>query len=378
MTGTWKKVADRNGTYTLSAGVHNVRYGSTTKWMHRQDSGTGRCTSDYLDYWGPHPVNECQVFVPDRPSSPAPVPGGGPMIDVAKIPFGSAGTSLERVRSTNEVPSGSDGTGAFRTLCDYSHMAFDDPIVKPGQPGASHLHMFFGNTQVSGNSTASTIANSGSSTCLGGIANRSSYWVPAMIDTRDGTPLAHVTANFYYKTGYNNIPTASIKALPPGLRMVAGDAKNTTAQGAAAYFECLGGGEHLGRSPGILNCPVGAKLVMSVFFPQCWDGTNLDSPDHRSHMSYPVEGRCPSSHPVALPEISFHIPWLVKEANAPLRWRLSSDNYSTSLPGGYSSHADWFNGWKAQIMDSWVKNCDQAAKDCHSYLIGPNQELYAD
>lgn len=40
-----------------------------------------------------------------------------------------------------------------------------------------------------------------------------------------------------------------------------------------------------------------------IVFPSCWDGVNLDSEDHKSHMSYPVggapdSGDCPSSHPV--------------------------------------------------------------------------------
>ena len=41
-----------------------------------------------------------------------------------------------------------------------------------------------------------------------------------------------------------------------------------------------------------------------MFFPSCWDGKNLDSPDHKSHMSYPNgafnDGTCPPSHPVHL------------------------------------------------------------------------------
>jgi hypothetical protein len=41
-----------------------------------------------------------------------------------------------------------------------------------------------------------------------------------------------------------------------------------------------------------------------VFFPSCWDGVNLDSADHKSHMAYPIQnyngGDCPSSHPVHL------------------------------------------------------------------------------
>jgi Domain of unknown function (DUF1996) len=304
------------------------------------------------------------------------VVGGGPLIDVAKIPFGSRGASGEQVKATTEVPAPSDGTGAFRTVCEYSHMAFDDPIVKPGQPGASHLHVFYGNTLTDGNSTASSLATTGNSTCRGGTLNRSAYWVPAMIDTRDGTPIAWFSANFYYKTGYNGIAPSSVQAPPPGLRMVAGDAKNTSAKGAAGYFECVNGGEHLGSSASVINCPVGSVLVYNLFFPQCWDGVNLDAPDHKSHMAYPSGGRCPSTHPVPIPEISYHIPYPVREANAPLRWRFSSDNYSTSTLGGLSGHGDWFNGWKVETIKQFVKECDQAAKDCHSHLIGAGREIY--
>lgn len=32
-------------------------------------------------------------------------------------------------------------------------------------------------------------------------------------------------------------------------------------------------------------CSVG--IMTSVRFPTCWDGVNLDSPDHMAHMSYP-------------------------------------------------------------------------------------------
>jgi hypothetical protein len=31
-------------------------------------------------------------------------------------------------------------------------------------------------------------------------------------------------------------------------------------------------------------CPTG--IMTSLRFPTCWDGVNLDSPDHMAHMSY--------------------------------------------------------------------------------------------
>ncbi|MAD83961.1 MAG: hypothetical protein CL912_13445 [Deltaproteobacteria bacterium] len=50
----------------------------------------------------------------------------------------------------------------------------------------------------------------------------------------------------------------------------------------------------------------------------CWDGVNLDSPDHKSHVAYPKNGpqqftgtstggACPSTHPVKIPQIMLEV-----------------------------------------------------------------------
>ena len=58
------------------------------------------------------------------------------------------------------------------------------------------------------------------------------------------------------------------------------------------------------------SCAIGSALVLAIFFPDCWDGTNLDSADHKSHMAYAVSKplsrpSCPASHPVPIPAISY-------------------------------------------------------------------------
>ncbi|MCW7538732.1 DUF1996 domain-containing protein [Aquabacterium sp. A7-Y] len=313
---------------------------------------------------------------PTSASGPAANPhdGHGPFIDDRLIPSGSPGSAEDKVSVTGERPSASDGTGAFRTVCGYTHMAFDDPIVFPGQPGRSHLHAFFGNTGANGNSTAESIAGSGNSSCRGGTVNRTAYWVPAMIDTREGRPLKPLDGMFYYKTGYAGIAPRDIQAFPPGLRMIAGNAKNESPSGPFRY-KCVGANaEHLAGAS-IQNCPVGSELWMEVFFPQCWDGRNLDSADHKSHMADPVGGRCPATHPVPVPQITFNIRYAVTEPDAPLHWRLSSDMYDASKPGGYSAHGDWWNGWKPDIQDTWIRHCDQAALDCHAHLLGDGRAI---
>jgi hypothetical protein len=50
----------------------------------------------------------------------------------------------------------------------------------------------------------------------------------------------------------------------------------------------------------------------------CWDGKNLDTPDHKSHVAYPTNGAhafdgsstggtCPDTHPVKIPQIMLEV-----------------------------------------------------------------------
>ena len=328
----------------------------------------------------------------------APTPAAmGPTVNAAKLPAGALGSAVDMLAPTSDVPALSpDGTGDFRTICTYSHMNFDDPIVYPGQTGVSHLHAYFGNTGTNGQSTAASLLATGNSTCRGGTINRSAYWQPAIIDTKDGTPVKPRIAIIYYKSAAFARP-ADITPLPQGLRMIAGDPNGSSAVlwGPTA-FSCNGsamGSDHnfppTASQPGphsIPNCAAGAEVWASVVFPRCWDGVNLDSPDHKSHMAYwPIPnpyvdaahpaGKCPPTHPVTLPEVSITAVYPVTEANAPSRWRLASDTYGTDIPAGYSLHADWFGGWRPEIVDLWTKNCINPGKDCSAHMLGDGRMM---
>jgi hypothetical protein len=297
----------------------------------------------------------------------------GPYVNRDAIPVGDPGVSEREVGTTDEQPNHDPEIGAFRTSCQYSHMNFDDPIVYPGQPGKAHLHTFFGNTGANASSTAESLRSSGNSTCRGGIANRTAYWVPSVIDG-DGNPVKPSTGQFYYKTGYAGIRPQDVNVFPAGLRMIAGNAKSTEPGQSNVYWGCHQ--NYIGHHSAIPTCQVGDHILMSVQFPQCWDGKNLDSADHKSHMAYPENGSCPATHPVAIPEITFNILYEVTSETDSARWRLSSDMYDTTKPGGYSLHADWFEGWEREIAETFVKNCDQASMDCHSHLLGDGRMIY--
>jgi hypothetical protein len=297
----------------------------------------------------------------------------GPTVNRNAIPTGDPGVSEQQITTTDEKPVPDSEIGAFRTSCLFSHMSFNDPIVFPGQPGASHLHSFFGNSGTDAYSTADSIQNSGNSTCRGGTANRTAYWVPAVIDA-NGNPVKPSEGQFYYKTGYNGIKPSQIQKFPQGLRMIAGNAKSAAAGQPNAYWGC--NDNYNGHPSSIPTCPVGDNIVMYVVFPQCWDGKNLDSSDHKSHMAYASNGACPSTHPVAIPEISFNIYYKVTSSTNSKGWRLASDMYDASQPGGYSAHGDYFEGWDPKVAEAFVNNCDRAQMDCHSHLLGDGRMIY--
>jgi hypothetical protein len=331
------------------------------------------------------PVAPSVTPPPPRPTpttTPAPVTTaprttGAPYINNALIPAPStASFSSDRLQATTELPDDSN-VGAFRISCEYSHMSYDDPIVYPGQPGRSHLHTFFGNTAANAHSTASSLLSTGNSTCTGGTINRSSYWVPSLINTSNGAPLLSSGAIFYYK-GNGQVPS-TISAMPNGLRMIAGTATASSPppQFSSPYrFHCASTTTHYNYGFVIPDCPPGDSIVVELWYPECWDGVNLDSPDHKSHMSYSEFSICPSTHPVVLPQITFNVYWKVPAGANGSQFRLSSDSYDSSIAAGYSMHGDWFMGWKPEIRDAWVNGCVRAAKDCRAHLLGDGRAMY--
>jgi hypothetical protein len=303
-----------------------------------------------------------------------------PAVDTSKNVKPAIGYSELRIQPTTEQPPIQGG--AFRVTCTTSHMSNDDPLIYPNQPGAAHHHTFFGNTTTNAKSDLMTFSSTGNSTCNGGIMNRSAYWVPSMIDTNTNAPIVPDGSLFYYKTGdFSEAPSATITTPPKGLRMITGNAKATTADAAVGLYTCITAAGTTPWKPNIVNCAVGDTMQLHIDFPQCWDGVNLDSPDHKSHMSHRenvagAPARCPSTHPVMIPSITLNINYKITVPNQTVNWRLASDNYATTSPGGYSTHADWVNGWDEKFMAGIIKNCLQRNADCHAHLLGDGRLYY--
>lgn len=288
----------------------------------------------------------------------------------------------------NEAPG---VEGAFRFICAPSHLAYDDPIVYPGQPGKAHLHTFFGNTKADANSTYASLRTTGESTC-NNLLNRSAYWMPAMMHP-SGKVVMPDWVSIYYKRApasskYCAPPYATAcLALPRGLRYVFGyNMSDPTRSDPAGnrWFNCDGAGAISGRFATIAEaaqgCPAGARLGAVVVGPNCWNGRDLDSADHRSHMTYQVQdgyGRavCPATHPYLLPFFELGA-WFTNDGTA-ARWTLSSDTMPNmpAMRGGESLHADWFGGWEDSVQALWTANCIDKALSCSGGDLGQGQQL---
>ena len=267
----------------------------------------------------------------------------------------------------------------MRLTCGVSHHDYVDPIVLPGNDGGSHLHTFIGNVGTDAFSTYESLRNEpGGSTCAGGSINKSSYWFPSLIDGNVNA-VAEPTLSFvYYKTGYWGQDGRDVQPVPAGLRMVSGNAAATTGQEPwIAHWACTtdGGqgvpGNTLRESASIPRCDMGQLLGLTVMFPQCWDGVNLDSPDHKSHMSHPnFQGQCPRTHPVLLPQITLHTTWKMG-ASGSSGFYLASDMMTPDgAPPGLGLHADFFDAWEPQFQETLVSQCLNQRKDCGVRALG--------
>ena len=246
--------------------------------------------------------------------------------------------------------------------CNHSHSAPDDPIVFPALAGRSHLHDFFGNVSVDANSTTASLARTAGSTCLRGMgeADKADYWTPALL--RNGRAVTGSTDELridaYYAVLDKPLP---VRPMPLGLRMIAGDSGARTAQPInIVHYNCLyypRGGQATKKSAAIPSCPPGTYLSAKIDFPSCWDGVNLDSPDHKSHMAYPNRGVCPVSHPVGLPALGIRLRW--KAARG-----IPSSQLSLSSGGQQTMHADFWNVWSTSVMRWLVDNCLNATRNC--------------
>ncbi len=309
-----------------------------------------------------------------------------PMINLNTIPPDALGVSYFGVKNSTYDPKYDPSNPKIRFVCKFAKSGFFDPIVYPGEVAAGHHHTFFGNTGVTGLSALDEILSSGNSTCTGGTAFRSAMWVPSIVDWTTGKYITPKEVIVYYMGSYSSKASPMIQSIPDGLAMITGDALNTSPTGKyqtskRIKFSCYNSTTSTSYSPTIPNCAAGWTLRFSPVFPECWDGVNLDSPDHKSHMAFQRTGdylknanECPSSHPVRVPQIALHIDYKINAGDNTTNWRFVSDNYDTTTPGGLSGHADYIIGINKKIRDMITENILRPMKDGKMGELGIDPE----
>ena len=235
-------------------------------------------------------------------------------------------------QSTRPFPGGR----YFVVGCGFSHRNNDDAIALAGKPGASHNHTYIGNLVVDHTTTAETLL--GGETSCGDAGDSSAYWVPTLFaGTR---PLRPLVATVYYVRR----TSGPVRAFPAGLKMIAGDQRARKPQSLSVVGWACGGLGSTPRFAAVPVCGVDESLHYRVTFQNCWNGEDLDSVDHKRHVAYSVGGRCPGSHPVAMPTLVLILLYPSTEFGRPLQ-----------ASGRYGAHGDFINGWDQDTLAKLVE-----------------------
>jgi len=258
-----------------------------------------------------------------------------------------------------------------------------DPLVNPAMSPSPHLHQVVGGDSFQANMTPIAYDQPSQSTCTTCTFSEdfSNYWTANVYFRARNGSLKRVpqmanqglTANggvtVYYIPPYDGKTT--VTGFKPGFRMLAGDPtlRSATGMQRGICHRCFstinqvpfGGAPCTGddtQSFPTKMCNGGIRSTIT--FPTCWDGVNIDSADHKSHVAYPSSGTfestgpCPASHPVKLPQVMYEVMWDTRQFNTKDLWPQDTTKqplvYSTGDPLGYGQHGDYMFGWKGDAL----------------------------
>jgi len=238
-------------------------------------------------------------------------------------------------------PAPAAKNGKYLQNCPQANLGQIDPMVSPGGV-ADHFHAEFGAVNWSATSTTADMLNGPTRCFLPG--NHAAYWV-SCFTAADGTHICPTSASGYYGA-FGAADTEQVEPFPVGLRFLVGDSKSTTLQSSSVVFwRCDAAGNPTLSAPP-QTCPAGVGVSLAFNGPKYWNGVDLDSPNHRSHMSYVKD----ATHQIRIPQIQweFHFP------PAAVGQFLDSDH--GIAPKGRTAHMDL---WEAQdpIMQAELTKC---------------------
>ena len=270
------------------------------------------------------------------------------MLQWKPLILGLAGLLSQVGRVSSQDPGPFDPSTAnippmLRFQCSQLVVERLDPLVNPGSIPSPHLHQIVGGDSFNASMdpvSHDLVAKSGCTSCTFS-EDFSNYWTAVLyFRARNGTykrvpqkpseglkGIGGITVYYIPPLGQNKTT-----AFKPGFRMLVGDAglrgpAQKEKVDPKVCHRCMpktGDNNNLNcAAPDSVTlpnkfCAGGIRSVIT--FPTCWDGVNLDSADHKSHVAYPVEGTitdmfdydggvCPDTHPVRVPQVMYEVVW---------------------------------------------------------------------
>lgn len=198
--------------------------------------------------------------------------------------------------------------------------------------------------------------------------NKSAYWFPTLyFRYTNGTEIELEPFNVpaYYVMNTSST-SEQINLLPNGLKIVSGNnhnnfrvvikaGRNLTTETIAVKY---------GSFPENVNGAQTVSLIINT--PECMkNALTLDSPDHKSHMAYTVNNRCPEGYPYRVPSVSLHPAYRLPEVRRWKSWKTIPLRLGTEkIYGSFKNwHVDYIAAWDQSHLWQLMKFCGNTTAD---------------
>ncbi|MFI6858004.1 DUF1996 domain-containing protein [Streptomyces sp. NPDC050416] len=273
--------------------------------------------------------------------------------------------------------------GSFATDCGVNENGLfnsDNIIAAPGVTnGAHHFHDYVGNQ--ANNAFASDQDLADAKTSCVDQGDKSSYYWPVLRlqngtqeqDAKspgggiEGNAGEIVTPKQVTLTFVGN-PQGKVTEMPRLLRIITGDAKSFVngPANANASWSCTGFEDRQLKDKYPL-CPQGSDVVRTFRFQSCWDGRNIDSANHRTHVAFTdAAGNCPSGFrpiPQLVQRIVYDVDAPSLEDGGRTTPLFAVDSFPEQLHKPVTDHGDFINVFDEDLMRE-MADCINDGRTC--------------